>query len=97
MDNIRQIENKLKKSKANLYLNNKYRNVDKVEDIIIDTNLPITERIYEFFRQVNNPYLIKVGNVIVEMEFSDNSNISPIACIDTALINECKNRKMSNV
>lgn len=94
MNEIEQLENKLKTSKENIHLCNK---PDKIEDISIDTKLPITERIYSFFKQVNNPYIMKVGNITIEMEFSEHSNISPMECIDSALINDCKSRKMSMV
>lgn len=52
---------------------------------------------HSFFKKVNNPYILKVGNIIVEMEFSDNSNINPMECIDNALINDFKSKKMSRV
>ncbi|MCI8587022.1 MAG: hypothetical protein HFJ49_00220 [Clostridia bacterium] len=97
MDDIQQLEDKLKKSKENIHLYTKDNKPEKIEDIVIDTNLPITERIYNFLKQVNNPYMLKVGNVVIEMEFSDNSSLSPLECIDTALINDCKSRMMSKV
>lgn len=97
MDDIEQLENKLKKSKENIHLYSQNNKLDKIEDIVIDTKLPLAERIYNFFKQVNNPYILKVGNVVIEMEFSDNSNISPLECIDAALVNDCKSRMMSKV
>ena len=69
----------------------------KIENIVIDTNLPLAERIYNFLKKVNNPYILKVGNIIVEMEFSDNSNVNPIQCIDNALISDCNSKKMFKV
>ena len=80
-----------------LYLYNKKNKPDKIENVSIDTNLPLAERIYDFFKKVNNPYILKVGNITVEMEFSDNSNISPMECIDNALINDYKSKKLSRV
>jgi hypothetical protein len=97
MDDIEELEIKLKKSKDNIHLYNKNTKTDKIENIAIDTSLPLAERIYEFFKKVNNPYILKVGNIVVEMEFSDNSNISPIECIDNALINDYKSKIMSKV
>ena len=40
-------------------------------DIYIDTNLPVPERMTEYIRQVGNPYFIKVGKIIVKMNFAD--------------------------
>lgn len=97
MDDIEELENKLKTSKDNIQLYNKKNKLDKIENVSIDTNLPLAERIYDFFKKVNNPYILKVGNIIVEMEFSDNSNISPMECIDNALINDYKSKKLSRV
>lgn len=97
MDDIEELENKLKISKDNIHLYNKKNKTDKIENVAIDTSLPLAERIYSFFKKVNNPYILKVGNIIVEMEFSDNSNINPMECIDNALINDFKSKKMSRV
>ena len=97
MDDIEELENKLKTSKDNIHLYNKKNKPDKIENASIDTNLPLAERIYDFFKKVNNPYILKVGNITVEMEFSDNSNISPMECIDIALINDYKSKKLSRV
>ena len=97
MDDIEELENKLKISKDNIHLYNKNNKPDKIENVAIDTSLPLAERIYSFFKKVNNPYILKVGNIIVEMEFSDNSNINPMECIDNTLINDFKSKKMSRV
>jgi hypothetical protein len=41
------------------------------EDIHIDINLPKSERMAEYLRQIKNPYFMKVGKVIVKMNFND--------------------------
>ena len=91
MEEINQLEYKLKKSKENLQADIANRRIDKIDNISIDS------RILNFFQKIKNPYAIRVGNIVVEMEFSDNSNISPMECIDATLINEYKMREMSNV
>lgn len=55
-----------------------------VSEIYIDTNLPVPERIAEYVRQVGNPYFIKVGKVIVKLNFADT----------TVTANECFERYM---
>lgn len=97
MEDIKELETKLKICKGSKNLFNKKNKPDTIENIKINTDLPLSERIYDFFKKVKNPYIIKVGNIIVEMEFSDNSNVSPIQCIDNALISDCKSKKMSKV
>ena len=94
MEEINQLEYKLKKSKENLQAD---RRIDKIDNISIDSNTSLESRILNFFQKIKNPYAIRVGNIVVEMEFSDNSNISPMECIDATLINEYKMREMSNV
>lgn len=97
MEEINQLEHKLKRSKENLQSDIINRQIDKIDNISIDSNISLETRILNFFQKIKNPYAIRVGNIIVEMEFSDNSNISPMECIDTTLINEYKMRRMSNV
>ena len=63
----------------------------------LEVNIENSLNLNNFLNQVNNPYLLQVGKIIVEMEFSENSNISPIECIDEALIKECNNKKIVNV
>lgn len=90
--NIEQLETKLKEFKNIKNDNRRNRKLDDLGNIKIDTNLPIEERIERFFKEVNDPYLIKVGNVVVEMEFSEKSKLSPIECIDEALISDSRKR-----
>lgn len=97
MEEINQLEYKLKKSKENLQADIANRRIDKIDNISIDSNTSLESRILNFFQKIKNPYTIRVGNIVVEMEFSDNSNISPMECIDATLINEYKMREMSNV
>ena len=40
MDDIEELENKLKKSKDNIHLYDKNNKLDKIDNIVIDTNLP---------------------------------------------------------
>jgi len=94
MEEINQLEYKLKKSKENLQADIANRRIDNIS---IDSNTSLESRILNFFQKIKNPYAIRVGNIVVEMEFSDNSNISPMECIDATLINEYKMREMSNV
>ena len=97
MEEINQLEYKLKKSKENLQADIANRRIDKIDNISIDSNTSLESRILNFLQKIKNPYAIRVGNIVVEMEFSENSNISPMECIDATLINEYKMREMSNV
>jgi len=41
------------------------------KDIVIDTNLPVSERIAEYMQQTKNPYFIKIDKIVVKMRFSE--------------------------
>ena len=49
----------------------------KLEDLVdirtvhIDTSKPVLERILSFMVQIKNPYLFKVGDTPVKVEFDD--------------------------
>lgn len=45
--------------------------VTDANDIDIDINLPVPERMEKYLQQIGNPYFIKVGKVIVKMNFAD--------------------------
>ena len=42
-----------------------------IREIKLDQNLPRTQRIAEFIRQVKNPYCFRVGNVAVSVGFAE--------------------------
>ena len=41
----------------------------EVREIGIDISLPKEKRIKEYIGQTGNPYLVRIGNVIVEMKY----------------------------
>lgn len=52
------------------------RTVDKstlvdLNDVYIDTSLPVEERIRSFIEQVKNPYVFKVGDVAVKVVYQE--------------------------
>lgn len=42
-----------------------------IRTVKIDTTRPVLERILSFMVQIRNPYLFKVGNTPVKVEFND--------------------------
>lgn len=42
-----------------------------IRDVKIDKNLPQSERVRDFIRQIKNPYCFKCGKAIVKVSFSD--------------------------
>ncbi len=46
-------------------------NLRDIRDIKINQDLPKEERIIDFIRQIDNPYLFKCGDITVECVFSE--------------------------
>ena len=42
-----------------------------LKKVEIDRTLPVPERIEKFVRQIRNPYLVKVDNVVVKLMFTE--------------------------
>ena len=42
-----------------------------LKKVEIDRTLPVPERIEKFVRQIRNPYLFKVDNVVVKLKFTE--------------------------
>lgn len=47
-----------------------------LRDITVDKNKSVTEKIESFTHQVKNPYLFKVGDVIVKVAYSGGKDFS---------------------
>lgn len=70
--NIEELEKKIKKCK-NTSLNKV--DIDKLDDlseIKISKKKKGNERILEFIKSVSNPYIFKINDKIVKIEFTDN-------------------------
>lgn len=39
-----------------------------INEVIIDTNLPVERRVEDFVRQIGNPYYFRCGKLIVQVE-----------------------------
>lgn len=66
-------------------------NIDDVEDISnikIDKEKSSVERILDFLDTCKNPYLFKVNGIIVQIGFSDDSNMNASECVSRALKND---------
>ena len=42
----------------------------------VDKNLPVVERVRDYIHQVGNPYLFKVGDTVVKIEFGGGSALA---------------------
>ena len=77
---INKLELKLKRG-SNINLDDvSISEVEDIDNIVIDSNKSSVERILDFLLKQKNPYLFKVGGVIVKVDFSNN-NVSADNCI----------------
>lgn len=42
-----------------------------INEVNVNTKLPLEDRINEFLRQIKNPYCYKCGKIVVKISFSD--------------------------
>lgn len=45
-------------------------------EVSVDNALPVNEKMDSFFRQIRNPYLFKVGDIVVKVEFGGKCEFS---------------------
>ena len=62
-------------------------NITDIKNIKIDRNKTSMERILALLRSTSNPYVIKVNETIVKMEFTNNSKLNASTCINNAMKN----------
>ena len=46
-----------------------------LRSVSIDKSLPVPERMYSFVKQIKNPYLFKVDDITVKVEFSSGKSL----------------------
>lgn len=44
-----------------------------IQDVNIDSDKPLPERMIDFIGQIKNPYCFRCGKIVVKISFSDNS------------------------
>ena len=47
-----------------------------LRDITIDTEKPVTQRVQDFIEQVKNPYIFKVGDITVKVNYGEGKQLS---------------------
>ena len=70
--NIEELENKIIACKK---ISMNEVDIDKIDDLLeikISKKKKGNERILEFIKNVSNPYIFKINNKIVKVEFTDN-------------------------
>ena len=87
------VKRKIRKLKENLEIKSSVQideiNINDISNInIIDINLEKTsiDRIFDFIIYIKNPYVIKVDDTIVKMEFS-NTKLKADECVNNLFCN----------
>lgn len=83
---ILKLEQKLQISKNKKIEEIDISNVKNVKKIKIDVDKSSDKRVLEFIISTENPYIIKVNDTLVKMEFS-NSNIKAEDCVNKLFLN----------
>ena len=64
--------------------------IDNIDDITIDSEIPYEDRILDFINSTKNPYFFKINDTIVKFSFPEN-DITADKCVEnvsTHLINK---------
>lgn len=89
MDEYAKLKNKLQLGKSS---NIKYideKDMDNIENLNVDINLPKADRMLVFLQNVKNPYAFIVNGLKVKFEYSDKGlNINQ--CIENLIMNRIK-------
>ena len=80
IDNIELLKNKLVECQRVDINEVNIEDVEDISNIQIDTTKSSTKRILDFLSKSKNPYLFKVGENLVKIEFSK-SNIYADSCV----------------
>lgn len=71
--NIEELEKKLKNSKKMDICDIEINNVEDISERKINRKKNKNERILDFICKVKNPYVLKINNKIVKLEFANNN------------------------
>lgn len=70
--NIEELENKIKRCKKISINEVDIEELDELSEIKVSKKKKGNERILEFIKNISNPYMFKVKNKIVKVEFTNN-------------------------
>lgn len=45
--------------------------LENIEDVVIDTNLSVEDRMRAFVKQIKNPYCFRCGKLVVQVEYKE--------------------------
>lgn len=87
MDKYVELKTKLQLSKNSSIKYIQNYEVDEINNLSIDTNLPKVDRIMNFLDKVKNPYMFIINGMKVKMEFAPVGK-SINECFETLIMNK---------
>lgn len=85
MDEYAKLKTKLQLGKNSNIKYIEEKDIDNIENINVDINLPKADRMLEFLQKVKNPYAFMVDGLKVKFEYSDKGlNINQ--CIENLIM-----------
>lgn len=83
--NIEKIQNKIEKYKDFDIRNVDPNDIPDINELKIDKRKSSEERILDYLKQVENPYVFKINGKLVQIGFSENSNKTAEDCLTNIL------------
>lgn len=81
---IKKIENKINQCKNMNIEDINYDDIDNIDDITINSDIPPEDRIINFLNSTKNPYFFKINDTIVKFSFSEN-DITADECVENVM------------
>lgn len=83
--NIEKLQNKIEKYKDFDIRNVDPNDIPDINELKIDKRKSSEERILDYLKQVENPYVFKINGKLVQIGFSENSNKTAEDCLTNIL------------
>lgn len=83
--NIEEMQNKIEKYKDFDIRNVDPNDIPDINELKIDKRKSSEERILDYLKQVENPYVFKINGKLVQIGFSENSNKTAEDCLTNIL------------
>ena len=81
---IKKIENKINQCKNMNIEDINYDDIDNIDDITINSDIPPEDRIINFLNSTKNPYFFRINDTIVKFSFSEN-DITADECVENVM------------
>lgn len=81
---IEKLESKINQCKNMNIEDIDYDDIDNIDDITINSDIPPEDRIINFLNSTKNPYFFRINDTIVKFSFSEN-DITADECVENVM------------